>query len=147
MTAVLLDSGVVGDLVKPAPPRELHTWFVGALSRGRRFFVPEVVDYEVRRKLLHVLPARVIHLDGLLEQGCEYLPLDTAAIRHAATCWASLRRAGLKTAADESLDVDCLLAGQALALRDVLPRPVVIATLNVRHLGRLVDAAHWQDIR
>lgn len=85
--------------------------------------------------------------DGLLEQGCEYLPLDTAAIRHAATCWASLRRAGLKTAADESLDVDCLLAGQALALVDALHRPVIVATLNVRHLGRLVDAAHWQDVR
>ncbi len=53
----------------------------------------------------------------------------------------------MPTAGDEGLDADAILAGQA----DTLAPPgdvVVIATTNVRHLGRFpgIDAHLWEMI-
>jgi hypothetical protein len=41
------------------------------------------------------------------------------------------------------LDADCILAAQVLLLDEP---GAVIATLNVSHLSRYTQAAHWQDI-
>jgi predicted nucleic acid-binding protein len=63
----------------------------------------------------------------------------------AAELWADLRRAGLPTAAPGSLDGDCILAAQALLSAgpgDVL----TVATDNVGHLGRMVDARTWETV-
>lgn len=146
MTIILLDTGVAGELVRPAPSPELQTWLVGVISRGRRVLLPEIVDYELRRELLRALPERITTLDELPERGCEYLPLTTPAMHHAAACWAKLRNKAMPTANNCALDADCILAGQALAIEAEERRSVRVATLNVRHLIRLVDAAHWSAI-
>jgi hypothetical protein len=44
-----------------------------------------------------------------------------------------------------ALDADVILAAQALNAMEV-GSPIVVATTNVRHLARFVDARPWQDI-
>ncbi len=146
MTIILLDTGVAGQLVAPQPPVELQDWLVGVISRGRHVFLPEIVDYELRREFLRALPSRVPVLDALPERGCEYLPITTAAMHQAAAFWARLRHEARPTAHNHALDADCILAGQAFEAAASERRPVRVATLNVRHLARLVDAALWTDI-
>ena len=63
----------------------------------------------------------------------------------AAELWADTRRAGRPTAAPDALDGDCILA--ALALLTAGPGDVVtVATDNVGHLARFVDARPWDQI-
>jgi predicted nucleic acid-binding protein len=94
-------------------------------------------------KLLRAGKTRGIErLDALLET-FEYLPLSTAVMREAASLWADVRRRGQPTADAKALDADVILAAQA---RKMAAAEVVIATTNVRHLSRLVDAKLWQDV-
>jgi hypothetical protein len=74
-----------------------------------------------------------------------YLPITTAVMRRAARLWAETRRAGLPTAGANALDGDVILASQAIEVARA-GYPVIVATTNVRHLGRFVDARRWQDI-
>ena len=68
-------------------------------------------------------------------------------MRKAAEFWADLRRRGLPTAADESLDADAILAAQA-ALIGGPGDTVTVATSNPVHLARFpgIDARDWPSI-
>ncbi len=57
-------------------------------------------------------------------------------MRKAAEFWADLRRRGLPTAADDSLDADAILAAQ-VALIGGPGDTVTVATSNARHLRAL----------
>jgi predicted nucleic acid-binding protein len=143
--AVVLDSGPAGFLANPNPhpvPVAIRKWLTDLLAAGRRVILPEIADYEVRRELLRAgLTQSVRMLDSLAAQA-EYLPLTTAAMRHAAELWAQARNMGHQTAADPALDCDVILAAQALSLGV----QVVVATGNPAHLSRFVTAADWQAI-
>ncbi len=105
--------------------------------------VPEIADYEVRRELLRAGKIRGIErLDELIAQ-VNYLPITTNAMRRAAAYWADARQQGRPTAADPALDGDVILAAQAATLNWT---DVVVATTNVRHLSRFVQAEIWSDI-
>jgi hypothetical protein len=57
MRAVFLDTGTLWLLAKArGKPRadQCRQWATGLLTSGVRVFVPEIADYEVRRKLLHL---------------------------------------------------------------------------------------------
>jgi predicted nucleic acid-binding protein len=109
-----------------------------------RVIVPEIADYELRRELLRAKKEKgLARLDALASR-LEYLPLTTAAMRHAATLWAQARQQGLPTADDKALDGDVILAAQLISLG---VSDVVIATTNVGHLSRFAPAALWPDIR
>lgn len=85
----------------------------------------------------------LLRLDALAF-GLVYDPITTAVMRQAAAFWADVRRRGLPTAADASLDGDAILAAQAGLLGG--PGDVVeIATSNVGHLGRFpgINAREW----
>ncbi len=142
---ILLDSGPVGLLTHPRNPPHAADCRVGLhdlLAAGRRVILPEVIDYEVRRELLRLGSFTALnHLDSLGVQ-LEYLPLASAVMRHAAGLWAHVRTAGLPTADIHALDIDVILAAQALSLQV----PVVVATDNVAHLSRFVNAEPWQRI-
>ena len=60
-----------------------------------------------------------------------------------ASVWAEVRKRGQPTADPKALDADVILAAQA---RRMAAAEVVIATTNVRHLSRLVDAKLWRDL-
>lgn len=151
MTTLLLDSPVVSRLCHPARPENhpVADWLEGVLrehSESVVVYLPEIVDYEVRRGLLHVAlrsgrstTRSLLRLDRLSET-LDYLPLDTATMRRAAGLWAEVRAIGRPTAAGEALDGDAILAAQAIAVGGL------VVTENVRHLERFVSAHRWDEV-
>jgi hypothetical protein len=79
--------------------------------------------------------------------GLTYDPITTPAIHKAADFWADIRRRGLPTAADRSLDADAILAAQ-VALIGAPGDTVTVATSNSAHLIRFpgIDARDWASI-
>ena len=147
---VLLDTSVLGLVTHPsskAEPTRCKQWFEARLQDGFRFYVPEIADYELRRKLLHLDSKTAIGRLDALKSSIDYLPITTAAMLKAAEFWADARRRGLPTAPEAALDADVILAAQAALLTDVeRPSDALVATDNVGHLGRFVTARRWQDI-
>jgi hypothetical protein len=145
---VLLDAGPLGLVTNPKgsdESRRCKAWLAGLVSSGVRVLVPEGADYEVRRDLFRA--GRRGGLDRLdnLARRAGYLPVTTAVWRRAAELWAQARNEGLATADDSALDCDVILAAQAqLAAEDGFR--VIVATRNVGHLGRFVDAREWRAI-
>jgi hypothetical protein len=106
--------------------------------------VPEIADYEVRRELVRASKSRAIERLDELCQGLRYQPLATSIMRDAAALWADARNRGAATAHDLALDGDVILAAQA---RDLAEQgSVVVATTNVKHLARYVEARVWSDV-
>ena len=147
---VLLDTSVLGLVTHPSSktePTKCKRWFEARLQDGFRFYVPEIADYELRRKLLHLdSKTAIVRLDAL-KSAIDYLPITTAAMLKAAEFWADARRKGLPTAPEAALDADVILAAQAALLAGIeRPSDALVATDNVGHLGRFVTARRWQDI-
>jgi len=147
---VLLDSGPLGILTNPKGPPvtvECQLWVESLLLKGYRMILPEIADYEVRRELLRANKlAGIRRLNECKLGWLEYLPITTPVILKAAELWATSRQAGMPTADPKELDGDVILAAQALLLRGG-GEEVVIATTNVGHLSRFVDAREWPDIQ
>lgn len=59
--------------------------------------------------------------------------------------WAQARRKGIPTGDPKKLDIDVILAAQALTLM-VPASEIVVATSNVAHLSRFVAADEWRNI-
>ena len=64
---------------------------------------------------------------------------------YVAKLWAEVRQSGQATADPKSLDGDVILAAQAL-LQAQQGYEVIVATTNVKHISRFVDARLWADI-
>lgn len=140
ISTVILDSGPLGRIAHPRPNREITEWLERLLGSGVVVIVPEIADYEVRRNLLlEGLTKSVARLDQLKEV-LIYLPLTTHAMLRAAEMWAEARKNGMPTADDKELDGDVILAAQAEQVR------AIVATENVGHLSRFVDARAWRDV-
>lgn len=107
--------------------------------------LPEIVDYEHRRKLLHLESAGGVNRLDEFKRVFGYEPLTTEIMLRAARLWAVVRKQGMPTAPEGALDVDVILAAQALVLAEEDER-VVVATTNPRHLSRFVDARDWREI-
>lgn len=138
--AVMLDSGPLGRIPHPRPNREIAEWLEGLLGSGVMVIIPEIADYEVRRNLLlEGLTKSVARLDRLKEV-LIYQPLTTDVMLRAAEMWADARRVGMPTADAKELDGDVILAAQAEQAG------VIVATENVGHLSRFVDARLWRDV-
>ena len=141
---VLLDAGPLGMISNPNASitnSACYQWMESLVLNGDEVLVPEIADYEVRRELLR---ARKIHglarLD-ILKNSLGYLPLTTPVMLKAAELWAQARNSGLPTADPKALDCDVILAAQALE------KDGIVATENVGHLARFVDARDWRDIQ
>jgi predicted nucleic acid-binding protein len=152
---IALDAGPTGiasnDLNKP-DVLAFHNWIARCLADVRtRIIIPEIADYEVRRKLLS-LPhgdASIRRLDGLVRLGgpLVYVPINTGSMRRAAQLWSEARRGGYSTADEKALDGDVILAAQALEYVGHGDR-LFIATGNESDLTRYVGerAQPWEAI-
>ena len=147
---LFLDSGPLGLLTHPQRSAEVIAvteWLAGFLYSGARVIVPAIVYYELKRELLRAKKTFGIgRLDAFVNAASgRYLPLSDEALRLAAELWAQSRQAGFPTAEPKALDIDVLIAAQALSFRD--PSEVVVATTNPRHLAQFVTARRWNEIR
>ncbi len=121
------------------------------ISVRTTILLPEIADYEVRRKLLSLDQgaASIQRLDNLVRLGgpLVYVPINTRAIRRAAQLWSEARRGGYSTADEKALDGDVILAAQALEYVGDGDR-LFIATGNESDLSRFVGdrAQPWQSI-
>jgi predicted nucleic acid-binding protein len=145
---VLLDAGPLGLVTNPKggeEARRCKAWLDGLIAVGVQVMVPEGADFEVCRDLFR--SGRRGGLDRLDKLGRRprFLPVTTAVWRRAAELWARARNEGYATADDAALDCDMILAAQAeLAAEE--GHEVTVATTNVGHLGRFVDAREWETI-
>jgi predicted nucleic acid-binding protein len=148
MRLVFLDSSPLGLLSNPRGRLKsdlCRQWAKDLAAAGARIFVPEIADYEVRRKLIHIqAPAGIRRLDHV-KRTLEYAPITTEVMLRAAELWAATRSAGLPTAGPDALDGDCILAAQA-ELAAGPADTVTVATDNVAHLSRFLDAQLWETI-
>lgn len=133
-------------ITHPKPTREnldCTNWLQHRLAQGDRIFIPEIIDYEIRRELIRANKGTGLGNLNNLTSTLENLPLSTAAMRQAAEFWAYARKNGIPTASSTALSVDVILAAQAATLFN--PN-VIIATTNVRHLSHFHPAKLWQEI-
>jgi len=149
---VLLDSGPLGILSHPNSSDdnlECRYWAERISDKGYRLILPEIADYEIRRELLRADKQKGLRRLDTLKAKFQYLPLTTKTMLKAAEFWAESRKAGKPTASPDALDGDVILAAQAyLIAEEVGDRiPVVVATTNLNHLERFVNAKKWQDIK
>jgi predicted nucleic acid-binding protein len=144
---ILLDAGPMGLITNPKLSDEslaCAKWLQMLIFSGNRVIIPEIADYEVRRELLRANKFKGIARLDELTQLVEYLPITTNAMRQAALFWAQARQQGQPTAGDKTIDGDIILVAQAVTLNVA---DVVIATTNVGHLSRFVNADLWQNIQ
>ena len=147
-TIVLLDTGLLGLLTYPKASLEAgqcSQWLLSLSMKDFEAKVPEIADYELRRELL-----RMDKIDGIkrldaLKDILGYIPITTQMMLVAAEFWAQARKKGKPTADDKALDGDVILAAQARVIMDG-GQNVVIATTNVGHLSRFVNAKEWKGI-
>jgi predicted nucleic acid-binding protein len=108
--------------------------------------VPAIVYYELKRELLRARKQlSVDRLDAFVTATPgRYVPLSDDALRLAAELWAKARQQGKPTAESTALDIDVLIAAQALSF--AVPFEVIIATTNARRLSAYTRANHWSEI-
>jgi predicted nucleic acid-binding protein len=144
---LFLDSGPLGLITQPQRSHEvvaITDWLKDCLLAGARVLVPAIVYYEIKRELLRANKViGIARLDAFANAAPDrYVPLTDDALRFAAELWARSRRAGRPTADATALDIDVMLAAQALRLG----RSPVVATTNPKHLSQFVPAQLWTDI-
>jgi hypothetical protein len=74
-----------------------------------------------------------------------FLSLTSQDLDRAAGLWADSRRRGVVTADPHALDIDVILAAQALN-SSIPTSDFVVATSNVSHLKEFVPAEEWLAI-
>ncbi|MEO8956108.1 MAG: nucleic acid-binding protein [Ktedonobacteraceae bacterium] len=147
-TVILLDTGLLGLITHPQASEEARQcaqWLVSLSLKGFDIKIPEITDYEIRRELLRMNKVKSIkHLNDL-KNVLGYVPLTTQTMLVAAEFWAEARKQGKPTADDKALDGDVILAAQASVIESA-GSTAIVATTNVGHLSRFVNAKTWRDI-
>ncbi len=137
---IVLDTGPLARISHPRRNPDAVAWLQRLLTSGDEIIVPEIADYEVRRELLRADKTQGLARLDQLKLLLIYLPIDTPTMLRAAELWAEARKRGLPTADPKELDADVILAAQAERAGGV------VATENVGHLSRFVEAKAWREI-
>lgn len=143
---IVLDTGPLGLVTNPKLSTQsvaCTQWLQAHIRVGNRVLIPEIADYEVRRELLRANKTKGLTRLDNLTQVLEYLPITTTAMHQAAKLWAQARQQGQPTAGDKTIDGDMILIAQVITL--TIP-DIVIATTNVSHLSRFIEAQLWDNI-
>jgi len=148
MLHIFLDSSPLGLISNPAQSVEvvdITKWAKRCLAEGHKIYVPEVIDYEIRRELVRSgKTAGVRKLDSL-RQTFRYVPITTSAMNLAADLWAQSRNRGTPTGDPKKLDIDVILSAQALSL-GIPQAELIVATENSKHISQFAPAEEWQNI-
>jgi len=145
---ILLDSYPLGLISTPQrsnAPIAIAQWTKACLAAGHEIYIPEVIDYELRRELLRAEKTRSVQELNSLRTVFHFLTINSPAMLLAAELWAVARRIGFSTGDPKKIDVDVILAAQALTL-GISRSQLVIATSNVQHISRFVPADLWTNI-
>ena len=145
---VVLDTGPLGMVTHPRASgenRECSTWLRGMLEDGQPHRHPGNLRLRAETGARPRGQAGGIETTRCSGERSRYLPLDTVVMRHAAHLWALARNEGRPTASMDALDADVILAAQTLSLRSDDEAPL-LATTNVGHLARFIDARAWREI-
>jgi hypothetical protein len=122
MRHILLDSSPLALASTPARSADavaITNWMMSCLAVGNKIYIPEVIDYELRRELLRAGKINSVKkLDGL-KAILRFLPISNPTM---------------------------LLAAQALTL-SVPANELIIATSNIGHLSRFTAADFWSNIK
>ena len=151
--SLLLDSNVLSKVVRPdiADNQPVAAAVFGLFSdRSLKPCVPEIIHYELRRKLLHLgyrphqgrkwaREALILLEDIVVAWG--YVPLTTEAMKLAAEIWAQKRIDGQPGVPEEHLDIDVILAAQARVAGGR------VVTLNERHFKNIADLFDWRSYK
>ena len=146
MLYILLDSYPLGALSHPKPDVGIIKWAAACQVAGHEIYIPEVIDYEIRRELLRANKYVGIANLNALKAAFRFLPISSPAMLLAADLWSQSRQRGLATGDPKKLDIDVILAAQALIL-GVPPADLIVATSNVNHISRFVPADLWNNIK
>jgi len=146
---LLLDSGPLGLVTLPRLATEvvaMNQWLIDCLSSGDAVLVPASIYYELRRELLRARKTLgLARLDAFVQADPNrYLALTDEALRLAAELWAQARQQGRPRSSELDLDIDVILAAQALVLG--AGGKVIVVTTNPRHFRQFVDARLWNDV-
>ncbi len=149
---ILLDSFPLGLISTPAlgaAALPVAAWVAACRAAGHEIYIPEVIDYELRRELLRARKVNSVRKLDSLKATLNFLPITSAAMLLAADLWAQSRQRGAPTGDPKKLDIDVILAAQALTHARTLGIPsgdLVVATSNVGHLAQFVPAELWTNI-
>jgi predicted nucleic acid-binding protein len=139
---IVLDSSPLSTLCLPTATPEfiaISDWAEACLLAKHRIYVPEIIDYELRRELTRAGKVVSIVMLNDTKTLFRYLPITTPTMLLAADLWAAARRGGFPTADPKKIDIDVILAAQALTL--TAPRSdIIVATANIAHISRFVSA-------
>lgn len=152
MQNLFLDTNILGQLCHPSPKKHLalKEWFYKMLkqeSKNHQLCLPEIADYELRRKLNHIALQSGQKMTRSLERLNNYhhlitfVSLEKSTLQLASQLWAEARYQGLPTAHPESLDGDVILAAQAKQMNGI------VLTTNKKHLSRFVPVADWDSFK
>jgi predicted nucleic acid-binding protein len=152
MKLVFLDSTPLSMLTDPRHSPQvvnIASWLISIIQSGEIVYLPESIDYELRREMVRGSKSGSIQKLNGLKNTCEYLLINTEAMLLACDFWASLRNSGLSTGDPKKIDIDVILCAQAVTeMRRLgfLPSDIIIATSNISHISRLVFADTWENI-
>jgi hypothetical protein len=149
MPIVLLDSTPLGLLTHPTQdkePLECKKWAKDLVLGGIQIAIPQIIDYELRRELIRIRKDRSIQQLNTIKQTFPVAYVTEEVTTKAAQLWAWAHNTGQQTAHKKSIDIDVILAAQAIVLAKEQEDYVVIATGNVKHLARYTPAMLWENI-
>ncbi len=147
---LFLDSGPLGLITHPQRSAEVIAvteWLSSCLLSGNQIIVPAIICYELKRELLRAgRSLSIARLDAFIKATPgRYVPLSDEALRLAAELWAMARRQGQPTSDPTALDIDVILAAQAISF-DAADGDLVVVTNNPKHLTPFIAAMTWNEI-
>lgn len=144
---VVLDTNVIGKLCHPnnAKNKKFVESLIPILESGEvEVYLPEISDYELRRKILHMAARDSgwnVTLGRLnnLKETLSFLTIDSDVFEQAARNWAKAKSSGQKTGPEDALDGDSILAAQAMSVGGK------VVTENEKHLSIFVEVLKPND--
>jgi hypothetical protein len=150
---VILDTGLLGWITNPnyVKSKKYIDWFEQLVCRSATVMTSDLCAYEVERGLF-LARKKTGAFDGItlledLRNRIVFLPITSELLRESAILWADAQSQSLGTSSPKNIDVDIILCAQYRLLQNEYPgRTVIVATENIRDIGRFANADRWEHI-